>query len=142
MVKDTFFENCCIVRISRKKCGKVSSIILVKSCDILVNIEPQTFAKVYVQATFYNDTKSPVYTFDGDQKTEKIRLKGMICSLKPTKFDLYTKYPAAGVKPKATSSAFLEGYGMVNYIVLADGIFMGARAGVACSIGDCGASRG
>ncbi|CAI2352063.1 unnamed protein product [Caenorhabditis sp. 36 PRJEB53466] len=110
-------------------------------CDITATLTSQTYHEVFAQFTFHNQTKSPVYQFEKDGSEKKVHITGMWCNMKPTKLDIYRKVPS-GQKPTATTQAFIEGFGFMNYVLLSDGVFMGAKAGVACAVGDCGNSRG
>uniref|UniRef100_A0A8R1IHA2 Uncharacterized protein n=1 Tax=Caenorhabditis japonica TaxID=281687 RepID=A0A8R1IHA2_CAEJA len=120
----------------------VLTISSVFACDITATLTSQTYHKVYAQFTFHNGTKSPVYEFEKDGMETKVHITGMWCNSKPTRLDTYKTFPHKGAKVSGTSQAFIEGFGIVNYIILSDGVFMGAKAGVACAAGDCGASRG
>ncbi|KAF1755504.1 hypothetical protein GCK72_011954 [Caenorhabditis remanei] len=117
-------------------------IYQITACDITATLTSQTFHEIFAQFTFHNNTKSPIYHFDEDGKTENVHITGMFCNMKPTKLDVYSISPTATTKPNGTSQAFIEGFGYVNYVLLSDGVFMGMKAGIACAAGDCGASRG
>uniref|UniRef100_A0A1I7V4N6 NTR domain-containing protein n=1 Tax=Caenorhabditis tropicalis TaxID=1561998 RepID=A0A1I7V4N6_9PELO len=116
--------------------------IYTTACDITATLTSQTHQEIFAQFTFHNKTKSPIYQFEQDGQVEKVHITGMLCSINPTRLDVYSKPPVAGTKPNGTSQAFLEGFGYVNYVLLSDGAFMGMKAGIVCAAGDCGASRG
>ncbi|CAD6193522.1 unnamed protein product [Caenorhabditis auriculariae] len=116
--------------------------VAVFACDIEMRLTTQTWYDTYVQVTWFNETKSDVYEFHEDGKTLKLRMKGLICNMKPTIVEVFKECPTTGVKPYARSSTFLEGLGFMEYVILSDGLSIGTRTGVLCSWGDCGAARG
>ncbi|PIO66686.1 hypothetical protein TELCIR_11592 [Teladorsagia circumcincta] len=66
-------------------------------------------------------------------------MEGPNCDQRPTILTSYKKRPSPKVKPIGQTSAFLEGWGDLEYQVNFDGPpQMGMRFGVLCGFGDCG----
>ncbi|KHJ93015.1 hypothetical protein OESDEN_07079 [Oesophagostomum dentatum] len=91
----------------------------VSACNIRVVLVSQTDRPVWAQFTFHNGAKSQI--------------------LNPSILTTYSELPHAYSRPIGSTSAFLEGVGVVDYQVhdtLAPR--MGMRLGVTCAFGDCG----
>ncbi|KAK6747711.1 hypothetical protein RB195_000731 [Necator americanus] len=114
----------------------------VSACDLKTKVISETHHPMWAQFTFHNETTSPVYTFTREGQNYTLHITGLFCNLKPTVLKAYKEAPGPGVKPVGQTSAFIEGMGMLDYLVYWN--FpprMGMRAGVSCGFGDCG-SRG
>ncbi|CAO4366401.1 unnamed protein product [Caenorhabditis nigoni] len=109
----------------------------VTSCDITATLTSQSYFPVYAVFTFHDGRTSVLYlpSYGSSQST---RITGSFCNSRPTRLDAYRSYPGYGAYPYASTQAFLEGFGFVNYSILSDSVSMGAKAGVMCAAGDCG----
>ncbi|CAP37888.1 Protein CBG20963 [Caenorhabditis briggsae] len=65
--------------------------------------------------------------------SQSTRITGSFCNSRPTRLDAYRSYPGYGAYPYASTQAFLEGFGFVNYSILSDSVSIGAKAGVMCA---------
>ncbi|RCN33145.1 hypothetical protein ANCCAN_21021 [Ancylostoma caninum] len=117
-------------------------ISAVSTCDLKAKIFSETHHPVWAQFTFHNETTSPVYAFTKAGQNYTLHITGLLCNLKPTILKTYKEAPGPGVKPIGQSAAFIEGMGMLDYLIYPHvPPRMGMRAGVSCGFGDCG-SRG
>ncbi|EPB80107.1 hypothetical protein ANCCEY_00795 [Ancylostoma ceylanicum] len=82
------------------------------------------------------------YAFTRAGQNYSLHITGLLCNLKPTILKAYKEAPGPGVKPIGQTAAFIEGIGMLDYLIYPNvPPRMGMRAGVSCGFGDCG-SRG
>ncbi|CAJ0599198.1 unnamed protein product [Cylicocyclus nassatus] len=115
-------------------------VTVVYTCDIDVELESQTDGIMHSQFTFHNGTKSKVHHYKKKGDKNKAHIVGGLCNLQPTILKTYKEDPELGSgKQIGETRAFLEGAGMVHYMVHHDAWpRMGMRVGVSCGFGDCG----